>query len=162
MPSRGGSLGAPPGPFDRAGTDARPDVLTFTTAPATAPYTLAGRVAATVAFRTAARSIDLHAVLSRVTASGQAIPLAEGYTTVPDAAAGRAQIPMRATCVTLQRGEALRLSIAASCYPAFPVNPGSGARPCDSALIEARPIALGVRHGEGGTQLHLPLLEGSP
>ena len=151
------------GPTDRAGIDARPDVLTYTAAPASVAFTLAGRVAATVAFATTAASIDLHCVLSRITATGQAIPLCDGYTTIADASAGSARIPMRATCVTIRPGESLRLSIAAACHPAFPINPGTGARPVDSNLIDARPIAIGVRHGAGGTRLHLPILEpGSP
>jgi predicted acyl esterase len=134
-------------------------VLTYTAAPASTAFALAGRGAATIAFQTDAASIDLHCVLSRVTTSGQVLPLCEGYTTIMDAAAGTAHIPMRATCITLRPGEALRLSIAAACFPAFPINPGTGRRPVDSALIDARPIAIGIRHGAGGTCLHLPILE---
>ena len=159
VPSRGGCLGSPPGPVDRAAVDARPDVLIFTMAPAAAAFTLAGRVAATVVFRTESRSLDLHCVLSRVTTGGQVLPLTEGYANVAGAPAGEVHIPMRATCVTIRPGEALRLSIAGACYPAFPVNPGTGARPCDSPLIDARPIAIGVVHGAGGTRLHLPILD---
>jgi putative CocE/NonD family hydrolase len=157
-PSRGGCLGSPPGPLDRAAIDARPEVLTFTAAPAAAAFTLAGRVAATVAFQTKSASVDLHCVLSRVTVEGRVLPLAEGYATVEDASVGDVHIPMRATCVTISPGEALRLSIAGACFPAFPVNSGTGARPCDSDLIDARPIAIGVVHGAGGTRLHLPIL----
>ncbi len=133
-------------------------MLTFTTAPVAAALTLAGRVAATVAFRTESASLDLHCVLSRVTVEGRVLPLAEGYATVADASAGAVTIPMRATCVTIRPGEALRLSIAGACFPAFPVNPGTGVRPCDSGLVDARPIVIGVRHGASGTRLHLPIL----
>jgi putative CocE/NonD family hydrolase len=158
VPTRGGCLGVPAGPLDRAAIDARPEVLTFTKPAATAEYTLAGRVAATVAFQTDAASIDLHCVLSRITPEGRVLPLCEGYATVADAAAGAVRIPMRATCATIRPGEALRLSIAGACFPAFPINPGNGVRPCDSRLIDARPIAIRIHHGDGGTRLHLPIL----
>jgi len=54
---------------------------------------------------------------------------------------------MRATCASIEPGEALRLSIAAACFPAYPVNPGNGLDPVDASLDEARIITIGVRHG---------------
>ena len=127
---------------DRAGVDARPEVVTFTTAPLASSVTLAGRVAATVRFRTHAVSCgpSLRAFPCPLKRDGL-LPLAEGYTTVSDAAIGETYVPMRATCATVTPGEALRLSIAGACFPAFPINPGNGARPCDSRTIDARPIA---------------------
>ena len=56
-------------------------------------------------------------------------------------------------------GEALRLSIAAACFPAYPVNPGSGRDPVDASLDEARIIAIGVRHGDSvASSLTLPIV----
>jgi hypothetical protein len=54
---------------------------------------------------------------------------------------------MRAICTSLAPGEALRLSLAAASFPAYPVNPGTGRPPTDASIEEARIVTLGVRHG---------------
>jgi uncharacterized protein len=54
---------------------------------------------------------------------------------------------MCATCGSIAPDEALRLSVAAACFPAYPVNPGSGRDPVDASLDEARIITIGLRHG---------------
>jgi putative CocE/NonD family hydrolase len=130
---------------DRAGVDARPDVLTFTTAPAEAPLLLAGDARALLDVTADAPDFDVACALSRVAASGQAIGFAEGYRRV--ATPGPVEVPMRATCLTLQPGERLRLSIAAAAFPSFPVNPGTGENPTLARMIDARVITLRVRHG---------------
>jgi len=151
----GGTFGAPPGPLDRSQTDARSDVLTFTTAPFAGARVLAGAVGLSAVVEAEAASFDLHAVLSRVTVSGAAYPLAEGYATV---APGAVMVPMRATCCTVQAGERLRLSISPACFPSFPLNTGSGERPCDVAAFDHRVLTLKLRCA--ATTLTLPLLPG--
>ena len=151
----GGSYGQPPGPIDRHATDARADVLTFTTEAVAQPRLLCGAVAVQLDVETDARSFDLHATLSLVAAAGAAHPLAEGYGSFT-AGQGPCRLPMRATCATIAPGERLRLSVAAACHPAFAVNPGTGARPWDATLDTLRVVTLVVRTG-AGTVLHLPL-----
>lgn len=160
-PSFGGAFGAPNGPLNRAVVDARPDVMTFTGAPLGAPLVLAGDVEARLRVATEAKSFDLKAVLSRVTSEGRVYPLAEGFITVAEAQGPAAEIvlPMRATCASLQAGEALRLSLSAAAYPAHPVNPGSGARPADATLAEAQVITLNILTGPDGSRLALPTTE---
>jgi len=66
------------------------------------------------------------------------------------------EIPMRATCATITRGECLRLSIAGASFPAYPVNPGSGQNPTAACASDARIITLGVGHGgRRPSQLHI-------
>ena len=152
----GGSFGSPPGPVDRHANDARADVLTFTTAPFAAARTLCGAVSLCAAVQTDAASFDLHGTLSRVTTSGATYPLAEGYGTFsPNGEA--CTLPMRATCATIAAGERLRLSIAAACFPAFPVNAGNGTRPVDATLAELEVIVLHVHTGR--SVLHLAFQE---
>ena len=55
---------------------------------------------------------------------------------------------MRASCATIAAGERLRLSIAAACFPAFPVNGGNGTRPVDATLAELAIVTLRVRTGD--------------
>jgi putative CocE/NonD family hydrolase len=129
--------------------DARGDVLTFTMPPSTRELRLAGEVAAHLWLTCDAPSFDICCTLSRVSPSGRALVLTQGYRrVVPGTRLDRAiEIPMRATCASIAPGEALRLSIAAACFPAYPVNPGNGRDPVDALLDQARIITIGVRHG---------------
>ena len=154
----GGSFGLPPGPVNRHATDQRSDVLTFTTAPFQDDQLLSGSICLQLRAECDARSFDLHATLSRVTRAGAAYPLAEGYGTfVPGVAP--VSLPMRASCVTLRSGERLRLSVAAACFPAFAVNPGTGLRPWDASLSDLAVMTLRIRTGAlSRSCLLLPLL----
>lgn len=145
VPAFGGAFGVPNGPADRSAIDARGDVLTFTTAPLPSPLTLAGDVVARLAVTSDRPSFDVSCVLSRVTPSGQAIALTDGYRHFRTAPADPVvDVPMQSTCVTVAAGESLRLSIAASAFPAYPVNPGTGDDPTRAASIDALVITLGI------------------
>ncbi|WP_420225309.1 CocE/NonD family hydrolase [Pigmentiphaga litoralis] len=166
VPAFGGAFGVPNGPADRSGIDARGDVLTFTTAPLPSPVTLAGDVVARLTVTSDRPSFDVSCVLSRVTPSGQAIALTDGYrhcrTRPADAVV---TITMQSTCVTVAAGESLRLSIAASAFPAYPVNPGTGEDPTRAASIDAQVITLGIACG-GDTpsvlQVSMPPVQAVP
>jgi len=77
------------------------------------------------------------------------MPLAQGYRRVKSGTDlnQAIEISLRATCATIKPGERLRLSIAGACFPAYPVNPGTGKNPTAASAAEARIITLGVRHG---------------
>jgi uncharacterized protein len=143
------AVGTPHGPADRSAIDSRPDVLTFTSQAAPEPMAIAGDVTAELWLIADAPSFDVSCVLARVDARGSALPLAQGYRLVKSGTNldEAIEIPLRATCATVKPGERLRLSIAGACFPAFPVNPGSGQNPAAAAASEARIITLGVRHG---------------
>jgi uncharacterized protein len=149
VPAVGGAYGAPPGAADRSLVDSRPDVLTFTSEPATEPMTIVGDVAAALWCVADAPSFDLSCVLSRVNAHDKVTPLAQGYRLVKSGTdlTQAIEIPMRATCATIKRGERLRLSIAGACFPAYPINPGTGQNPTAASAADARIIGLGVQHG---------------
>ncbi|GJE29147.1 CocE/NonD family hydrolase [Methylobacterium organophilum] len=147
-PAQGGAWGPVLGFQDRAALDDRSDVAVYDTAPLAAPLRLAGRVALEVHVATAAPSHDLHAVLSRLEPDGRAITLTAGYLRVTDAAApGPRRVAMRALCCTLQPGQRLRLSIQAAAWPAFAVNPGTGARAEEARGDAAVVTTLALRHG---------------
>jgi uncharacterized protein len=147
-PAVGGQFGTPVGPADRSAVDMRGDVMTFTTAALVQETRLAGDVSASLWLVSEAASFDVSCVLSRITRSGQAIPLAQGYRHLPAGLRddGPVMIPMRATCANVAAGEALRLSIAGACFPAYPVNPGTG-RPVDAGMAEGAITTFGVRYG---------------
>jgi len=160
VPAVGGTFGTPPGPVDRGAVDARPDVLTFTTTPFDAPLTLAGSITATLYAGSDAASFDLSCTLSMITASGQVLPLADGYRHVAQPSDEPLEVPMRATCCTFAKGEQLRLSVAAASFPAYPVNPGTGEDPTRSRQIDARIVTLAIAHGvDAPSSLTLSILQ---
>ena len=159
VPSLGGHDGQPPGPQDRGALDGRTDVACYTSAPLAEPLTLAGRVSAEIHVDADAASHDLCAVLSQVTQDGRAVTLTQGYLRVADAGApGPRSVAMRAICATVPAGAALRLSLQAASFPAFAVNPGTGAGAAEARLFDCRVVTLAL-HGGGAraSRLLLPV-----
>jgi predicted acyl esterase len=103
-----------------------------------------------------APSFDLSATLSLVTREGRALPLSDGHALCRGD--GAVRLAMRPLCVTLAAGERLRLSVAGACFPAYPVNPGTGTDPRVATGAEAVPITLAIRCGAGLSRLELPVV----
>jgi putative CocE/NonD family hydrolase len=154
-PTVGGAFGVPAGPVNRAATDARNDLLTFTTQPFDEELDFAGPIAAVLCLETDSASFDLACILSRVTADGRVYQLAEGYRRVDDyRPLSEVQVSLRATCARLAKGERLRLSIAPASYPAYPVNPGAGRSATATPRSQADIITLALKTGgEAGSRL---------
>jgi len=148
VPALGGHAATPAGPFERRAIDARSDVLTYTSAPLTQPLALAGNLWVEIFCEADQPSFDLCAILSEVYADGRVYNLSQGYRRV---AVGQAsppyQIPLQPTCAQIPVGHALRLSLSAACFPAYPVNPGTGAGPATSRLLDAQITTLTIRMG---------------
>lgn len=147
---------------DRAAIDARCDIACFTTAPYPAPVTYAGDAAAVIAIDTDAASFDIAATLSLVTRDGRVMAVSHGHARIQASSTpeGGQRIALRPLCLTVAAGECLRLSLAGACFPAYPVNPGTGTDPRHATAAEARPITLAIRYGgTAGSRLELPLAE---
>ncbi|MEL7357678.1 MAG: CocE/NonD family hydrolase [Cyanobacteria bacterium J06560_6] len=161
-PSLGGHSAIPAGPFERTAVDARGDVLTYTTEPLEAEMRIAGVVEVVCAIAAAAISYDLCAVLSRVH-QGNVYNLTQGYRRINSAPPGETttvQLPLHPTCFSLAPAECLRLSLSAACFPAHPINPGTGKPLSQSKRIDAQIITLTIQIGpNSGTLLKLPILE---
>ncbi|MBD1917642.1 CocE/NonD family hydrolase [Phormidium sp. FACHB-322] len=152
VPSLGGHCGLPSGPFDRGAIDSRSDVLTYTTAPLTEGLTLVGTAIAILYCQVDAPSFDLSVVLSEVHGDGRVMNLTQGQCRVdnPDATNSdpqRVTLPLQPTACTLASGYRLRLSVAASCFPAYAVNSGTGARHGNCAQIDHQIITVTLGHG---------------
>lgn len=162
-PVTGGCYGVPAGPVDRRVTDERGDVLTFTTVAMDTDLTLAGEPVVEVFARCDRPSFDLSCVLSVVKADGKVLQVSSGYAHYRQAEAGLFTLPLTATCVTIGRGEKLRLSIAASDYPAHPVNPGTGEDPVSTSKTRAVVTTIAIAHGpSSGSVLRLPVVGSNP
>jgi len=142
---------------DRAALDERADIACYTTEPLKTPLRLTGPVRLDLMVEADAPSFDISAVLARVGPDGKVFNLTQGYRRVEEGADSRPLgIGMRAVCVTIPAGDRLRLSLAGACFPAFPINPGTGAEAAETRLVDCRTITL-TFHAPG-TRLLLPVL----
>jgi uncharacterized protein len=145
VPAIGGHGGFPAGGGDRAALDCRTDVLTYQTEPLTADLHLAGELSVSLYCTADAPSFDLCAVLSEVqlsvAKSNGVYNFSQGYRRV-DSIQPQIQLALQPTCICIPKGNALRLSISAACFPAYAVNSGTGKAAGKSRLIDARVITL--------------------
>lgn len=144
-PVMGGHGSAPGGMQDRAVVDDRADVAVYDGAPLDRPVFLSGRVSAVLAVEADQASFDVDVVLSMLTPDGRAWTLTQGHVRV-DASDDPVEVPMRAVCVTLPAGHALRLSVAAAAFPSYAVNLGTGAAAADFVAADERIVTISIRH----------------
>lgn len=168
VPSLGGHSGIPSGSFDRSALDGRSDVLTYSGPPLDNALQVVGTPTLTLHLSTDAPSVDISAVLSEVHPDGSVFNLTQGYGQfdVPQLGATLAtahpqviSLPLQPTSFTLAPGHALRLSLAAAAFPAYPVNSGTQSLDNSVPTINHRIITLAVWQGQGGAScLHLPVV----
>ncbi|MBD1996966.1 CocE/NonD family hydrolase [Leptolyngbya sp. FACHB-541] len=169
VPSVGGHAAFPAGSFDRSAVDCRTDVVTYTTKPLDEDLYLMGEAITQLYCTADAPSFDLCAVLSEVHPNGSAFNLAQGYLRIdssPDDATpnftGPFQIILQPICAQIAKGNALRLSFSAACFPAYAVNPGTGTSPGNSQLIDAQIITLSIYSGSSHPSQVLLPVTGAP
>jgi uncharacterized protein len=159
VPTLGGHNAELGGMRERAALDDRTDVLVYSTRPFSDPIILAGDVVLTLSVSSDQPCFDVSAVLSRVTPDGDAFNLTQGHCRIEEHDQGPIRIGMRALCATLPAGDSLRLSLAGANFPAFAVNPGTGASPADARQIDSRIISLCIRSGGAlPSHIELPIL----
>jgi len=147
VPSLGGHAGSPAGPMDRRAIDDRTDVLCYTSSLLTSPLLIQGTPTIEIVFFSDAKSIDLHVVLSQVNDMGQVLTIAQGVCMVCPENETTATVSMQATSTVVGINSALRLSISLSCFPAFPVNSGTGVLAADAKMIDAQVVTLFLQGG---------------
>ena len=149
VPALGGHATFPGGSFERSHLDGRSDVLTYTSAPLESDLHLVGAITLEVYCSSANPSFDLCAVLSTVSPNGEVYNFTQGYIRVEarDSEVKAVTVPLQATCMCIKDGESLRLSLSAACYPAYPVNPGTGKLPHESRQIDDRIVTIEVCSG---------------
>lgn len=160
VPSLGGHSSQPAGSFNRAGLDDRSDVLTYTLSPLPQPLSVAGEIELELWCVADAPSFDLSAVVAQVvvgdTGAESVFNLTQGYCRVDRPTADpalaltapiRVTLALQPSCFTIPAGAGLRLSLAASDFPAYAVNGGTGASAAESRLMDMRVITLGILHG---------------
>jgi hypothetical protein len=157
VPTLGGHAAIPAGTFDRSQLDNRSDILTYTSAPLKMNLSILGEPWVEVYCEANTPSFDLCAILSEVTTDGKVHNFSQGYIRL-NHPMSPVQIPLQATCLEVQAGNAIRLSLSAACFPAYPVNPGTGQPPSQTRLMEGQMITLTVRcGGEFASRVILPI-----
>ncbi len=160
VPASGGHVAYPCGSFDRSAIDARSDVLTYTTEPLDADLHLVGESFAEIYAGSDSPSFDLCAVLSEVKPNGSVMNFSQGYTRSDRSDLTAHRIPLQSTCTRIPKGSAIRLSLSGSCFPAYPVNAGTGAQPGAASAIDFQIITIVVHTGEAHpSKLYLPILD---
>lgn len=135
-----------PGPRDQRAVEARPDVLSFTSAPLTTDLEVTGPVTVTLHAATSARDTDFTAKLVDVWPDGRALNVVDGIvraryrdgatpTPVEPGEVHTYTIDLVATSQVFKAGHRLRVDIASANFPCFDRNPGNGA-PAASATEE--------------------------
>ncbi|MCX7592886.1 MAG: CocE/NonD family hydrolase [Fischerella sp.] len=153
VPSLGGHAAIPAGVFERSHIDSRTDVLTYTSAPLDSDLHLVGDVIVAIVCSADKPSFDLSVVLSEVHPDGRVYNLTQGYLRCQDGTNRiTRKIQLQATCARITKGNALRLSISAACFPAYAINPGNSS----PFGMDAEIITLTV--GCGGTSFSQVLL----
>jgi putative CocE/NonD family hydrolase len=149
VPALGGHAVIPAGAFERSQIDSRTDVLTYTTAPLTQDLLIVGDVFVELYCSADKPTFDLCAILSEVQNNGNVYNFTQGYLRVkPNQSTQPLTIQLQPTCIKIAPGNGLRLSLSAACFPAYPVNPGTGSLPKETQLIEAEIITISVQSGE--------------
>ena len=146
VPALGGHSSFPGGSFDRSSLDCRSDILTYTSAPLEADLHIVGAITVEVYCTADTPSFDLCAILSVVHPDGKVLNFTQGYIRV-DSPTTPITIPLQETCIKIAQGNSLRLSLSGACFPAYPVNPGTGQFPHETRLMDARIITLTLKSG---------------
>ncbi|PSF38747.1 S15 family X-Pro dipeptidyl-peptidase [Aphanothece hegewaldii CCALA 016] len=159
FPALGGHTMYPGGAFERSHLDSRSDILKYTTEPLKADLQILGQIVVDCYCIADTPSFDLCAILSEVYPDGKIYNFTQGYIrinsnyrTLP------IKIPLQFTCIKIFKNHCIRLSLSGACFPAYPVNTGTGKSPDEERLIEAKIITLKIS-SQGGkpSQVILPL-----
>lgn len=154
VPAQGSHAAFPTGSFERSALDCRTDILTYTSGPLIEQLHLIGEVILKVYCAADTPSFDLCAVLSTVSPNGEVYNFAQGYIHVqPGQKTDPLTFALQPTCICIQKSHAIRLSLSAACFPAYPVNAGTGASAGETRLIDQKVITVTVMCGGGSAEL---------
>jgi hypothetical protein len=168
VPAHGGHASFPSGAIERSALDCRTDILTYTSDPFLQDCHLAGDIVISLFCSADAPSFDLCAVLSEVDPNGGVFNFAQGYRqSRSNPKNNPLTFALQPTCICIRQGHALRLSLSAACFPAYPVNAGTGesagvARLIDQQIITLMVVTQGIEQSSttenGSSHILLPIV----
>ncbi|ACK73658.1 peptidase S15 [Gloeothece citriformis PCC 7424] len=145
VPSLGGHASIPAGSFERSSLDCRSDILTYTSDPLEQDLHIVGDVSLEIYCTADTPTFDLCAILSEVEPNGKVYNFTQGYKRI-ETDDLPIKIPLQPTCIKIAQGNCLRLSLSAACFPAYPVNSGTGKLPFEERVIENKIITVKISY----------------
>jgi len=115
------------GRAENTALEARPDVLTYTTAPLDADTEVIGEVSAEIWFSSSLRHADVFVRLCDVDTEGKSWNVCDGLTSVSDAdELSRVAVRLWPTAYRFKRGHRIRVQVSSGAFPRFARNSGTG------------------------------------
>ena len=115
------------GRVDNTALEARPDVLTYTTAPLPADTEVIGEVSAEIWFSASLPSADVFVRLCDVDTGGRSWNVCDGLTRLASAnEPAKAVVSLWPTAHRFKRGHRIRVQVSSGAFPRFARNPGTG------------------------------------
>ena len=115
------------GRVDNAKLEARPDVLTYTTAALEDPVEVVGEVNAEICFSSSRPSADVFVRLCDVDPRGRSSNVCDGLVSLSSADEIRcATVQLWPTAYRFQRGHHIRVQVSSGAFPRYARNPGTG------------------------------------
>jgi putative CocE/NonD family hydrolase len=154
VPTRGGALlmapGFPVGPVNQAPTEARADVLCYTTEPLTNDLPVAGRVSVVLWAASSAPDTDFVARLCDVHPDGRSLNLTDGVirarhrcmrtgeppTPIEPGRPYEYEIDLWSTCHVFKAGHRVRLQVTSSNFPRWDRNLNTGEPPATATRMQ--------------------------
>ncbi|MGC5318844.1 CocE/NonD family hydrolase [Micromonospora arida] len=169
-PSLGGPLlvAQRAGPVDNRRVEARPDVLTYTSAPLTAPVEVIGPVRAEIHVHSDLPYLDVFVRLCDVDRRGRSWNVCDGLVRVtperfPADASGalRIPVPLWPTAYRFAAGHRLRVQVSGGAHPRWARNPGTG-EPLGTAVTLRAGWRQVLHHPAHPSALLLPIVHSAP
>jgi putative CocE/NonD family hydrolase len=145
------------GRVENAKLEARPDVLTYTTAPLDSDVEVVGEVSAAIWFQSSLPHADVFVRLCDVDPHGKSWNICDGLTSVSGAdELARVTVRLWPTAYRFKRGHRIRVQVASGAFPRYARNPGTGEP--RAAATRLLPATQSVYHdGEHPSSITLPV-----
>jgi uncharacterized protein len=138
---------------DNRALEARPDVLTFTSAPLTQPVTVAGPVSATIHVRASSEHFDLFVRLCDVDPAGRSWNVCDGLQRVVGETSP-VQVELWPTAYRFRPGHRIRVQVSGGAHPRFARNTGTGEPLATASRLQKVDIEV-FHDAVHGSALHL-------
>ncbi len=126
------------GRVDNTALEARPDVLTYTTAPLERDVEVIGEVSAEIWVRSTLRHADVFVRLCDVDPRGRSFNVCDGLVRLAGAdQPTRAAVRLWPTAHRFRRGHRIRVQVSSGAFPRYARNPGTGEPHATAAVLRA-------------------------
>jgi putative CocE/NonD family hydrolase len=124
------------GRVDNTKLEARPDVLTYTTAVLDQDVEVIGEVSAEIFVRSSLPHTDVFVRLCDVDEKGRSYNICDGLTSLTDAdQATRATVRLWPTAYRFKRGHRIRVQVSSGAFPRYNRNAGTGEPPATAVTL---------------------------